>query len=243
MAITYTFDESRSGDVAKKLLEGTDGFLVIDGYAGYNGVAGDEGGPGRTRVGCWGHARRRFFEALSSEPDARNALEWIVELYRIEHRAAEHDILGTEAHLALRQSQSREVLEELERWLDEHDGHYPPKSKMGNAVSYAVNNRKELRRFRDDAKLPLDNNFAERNLRIIAVGRKNFLFAGHVEGAQNLAILQSIVATCRIHGVNPYEYVKDVLIRIQSHPASGIDELMPWNWKPPPKPGPADPSQ
>lgn len=235
MAITYTFDESRGGDVAKKLLEGTSGFLVIDGYAGYNGVVSDDETPGRTRVGCWGHSRRRFFEALSTEPDARKALDWIVELYRIEHRAAERNILGTEAHLVLRKSESREVLEELERWLEAHDGHYPPKSKMGKAISYAVNNRKELRRFLEDAKLPLDNNFAERSLRIIAVGRKNFLFAGHVEGAQNLAILQSVVATCRLHGVNPYEYVKDVLVRIQTHPASRIDGLMPWAWIPPAK--------
>lgn len=242
-AITYTFDESRSGDVAKKLLDGTRGFLVIDGYAGYNGVVGNEESSGRVRVGCWGHARRRFFEALPTEPDARKALDWIVALYRIEHRAAGRDILGTEAHLALRGSESRETLEELERWLDQHRGHFPPKSKMGKAISYAVNNRRELRRFLDDPKLPLDNNFAERCLRIIAVGRKNFLFAGHVEGAQNLAILQSIVATCRLHGVNPYEYVKDLLIRLQTHPANRIDELMPWNWKPPPKPEPDLPAQ
>jgi transposase len=234
-AIVYTFDESRSGRVAEKLLEGTEGFLVIDGYAGYNGVVADDDATGRTRVGCWAHARRRFFEALSSEPDARKCLDWIVELYHIEHRAAERDILGTEVHLALRESESREVLKQLEQWLDEHDGHYPPKSYMGKAIGYAVNNREELGRFLEDANLPLDNNFAERCLRIIAIGRKNFLFAGHAEGAQNLAVLQSIVSTCRLHGVNPYEYVKDVLIRIQTHPANRLDEIMPWNWKPPPK--------
>ena len=82
--------------------------------------------------------------------------------------------------------------------------------------------------------LQASHNYAERCLRIFALGRKNFLFAGHIEGAQNLAVLQSIVSTCRIHGVNPYEYIKDLLIRMQTHPAARRDELMPWNWKPPP---------
>lgn len=242
-AIVYSFDESRSGKVAKKLLEGTEGFLIIDGYAGYNGVVADDDTTGRTRVGCWGHARRRFFIALKTEPDARACLDWITQLYVIEHRAAERGILGTDVHLALRNSESREVLEKLEEWLDQHHDHYPPKSYIGKAIKYAINNREELTRFIEDAKLPLDNNFAERGLRIIALGRKNFLFAGHTEGAQNLAILQSIVSTCRLHGVNPYEYVKDVLIRIQTHPASQLELLMPWNWRPPPEPESKQPEE
>ena len=238
-AIAYFFDESRGGDVAKRLLAGTQGFLVIDGYAGYNGVVDEDKSLARIRVACWAHTRRGFFKALSSEPDAREALEKIVELYLIEHRAAERELLGTEAHYMLRQTESRKVLDAFEKWLDERSGMYPPKSPMGKAINYAINHRTELRRFLDDAKLPLDNNFAERALRIFAIGRKNFLFAGHNDGAQNLAILQSIVSTCRLHGVNPYEYLKDVLVRIQRHPASRIDELMPWNWVPPDVPAQA----
>jgi len=234
-AIAYVFDTSRSGEVAKRLIEDTQGFLVIDGYSAYDGVTTELG---RTRVGCWAHSRRRFFEAMSSVPEAREVLELIVELYRIEHRAAERDILGTDAHLALRNHESREVLASIDAWVDERKGRFPPKSQMGKALTYATNQREALRRFLDDAKLPLDNNFAERGLRIFALGRKNFLFAGHVEGAQNLAVLQSIVATCRLHGVNPYEYVKDLLLRIQTHPARDIDELLPWNWRPPPDPAP-----
>lgn len=230
-AIVYAFDTSRKGRVAQRLLGNTEGFLVIDGYAGYNAVADEE--TGRMRVGCWGHARRKFFEALRSVPEARHVLDFIVELYRIEHRAAEQNILGTEAHLALRDCESRPLARDLEAWLDEHAEQYPPKGNMGKAVTYAINQRTALSRFLEDPKLPLDNNYAERGLRIFALGRKNFLFAGHVEGAQNLAVHQSIVGTCRLHGVNPYEYFKDVLIRIQTHPASRIDELMPWNWDPP----------
>ena len=234
-AIAYVFNESRSGAVADGLLAGTDGFLVIDGYAGYNGACGDGG---RTRVGCWGHARRRFWEAMNTVPDARELLDLIVELYLIEHRAADRNILGTDAHRLLRNTESVEILDKIEAWVDERDGVYPPRSKMGKAITYAVNQRTALRRFLDDPKLPLDNNFAERGLRAIAIGRKNFLFAGHAEGAQNLAVLQSIVATCKLHGVNPYEYIKDLLIRIQHHLAADIDDIMPWNWQPPPEPQP-----
>ena len=232
-SIAYVFNESRSGAVAEGLLAGTNGFLVIDAYAGYNGVVSKDG---RVRVGCWGHARRRFWEAMNTVPEAKEVLELVVELYRIEHRAAERNILGTEAHHLLRNTETKEVLGKIEAWVDARDGTYPPRSKMGKAITYAANQRTALRRFLDDPKLPLDNNFAERGLRAIAIGRKNFLFAGHVEGAQNLAVLQSIVATCRLHGVNPYEYIKDLLIRIQHHLAADIDEIMPWNWTPLPEP-------
>lgn len=232
-AIAYTFDVSRKSGVAKALLQGTKGFLVIDGYAGYNAVTVGDDDAARTRVGCWAHARRKFFEALRTAPDAKHALDLIVELYRIESRAAELDILGSDAHLALRDHESRAVLTQLETWLDEQHGRHPPKSQMGKALGYAIKQRSALRRFLEDAKLPLDNNYAERGLRIFALGRKNFLFAGHVEGAQNLAVLQSIVSTCRLHGINPYEYIKDLLIRMQTHPSSRIDDLLPWNWKPP----------
>ena len=230
-AVVYTFDTSRSGAVATRLLGGTQGDLVIDGYSGYNDVTDDDG---RSRVGCRGHFRRKFFLAMNTVPEAREVLDLIVELYRVEHQAADKGILGTEAHALLRDTESRAIVAKIDQWVDERKDKYPPKGKMGMAITYAINQRVALNRFLDDPKLPLDNNFAERVLRIIAIGRKNFLFAGHVEGAQNLAVLQSIVATCALHNVNPYEYIKDLLIRMQTHPASRIDELMPWNWKPPP---------
>lgn len=232
-AIAYTFDMTRKGEVAQRLLGGTEGFIMLDGYAGYNSVVEDD----RVRVACWAHARRKFFEALLGESEARQMLDLIVELYRIEHKAAELGILGTEKHLALRQGESAYVIESIKGWLDERRDAFPPKSKMAIAIGYAINRWEDLKRFLEDPRLPLDNNFAERGLRLFALGRKTFLFAGHVEGAQNLAVLQSIVTTCRLHGVNPYEYIKDVLIRIQTHPAADIDQLLPWNWAPGNDPG------
>ena len=134
---------------------------------------------------------------------------------------------ATEAHLLLREAESATIVDQINAWVDDKAGRYPPRSKMGQALTYATKQRAALRRFLDDPKLPLDNHFAERGLRIFALGRKNFLLAGHVEGAQNLAVLQSIVATCRLHGVKPYEYIKDLLIRVQHYPAREIDGLLP----------------
>ena len=235
-AIVYTFDESRGGSVARRLLGVTNGFLIIDGYSGYNGViqnATEDRARARIHVACWSHLRRYFFKALSTAPEARQVMDLIAKLYRVEHVAAERGLLGSAEHLALRRAESLTLVDEIERWVQGEEGKHAPKSPIGRAITYATNQRKALRRFLDDPKLPLDNNFAERGLRIFALGRKNFLFAGHVEGAQNLAVLQSIVSTCRLHGVNPYEYVRDMLIRMQHHVAADIDELLPWNWVPP----------
>ncbi len=105
---------------------------------------------------------------------------------------------------------------------------------MGEAISYALAQWNALTRFLEDPKLPVDNNASERALRAAALGRKNYLFVGHNEAGENLAGLYSLVATCEANGVNPFDYLADVLIRVQIHPASQIDELLPHNWKPPP---------
>ena len=232
-AIAYVFDESRSGEVATRILGKSKGTLLVDGYSGYNDVTDDDG---RERVACWGHTRRKFFEARKASPKAADEiLLLITKLYRVEHQAAEAGVLGTEAHRLMRAQQSVEIVNAIDAWVDAHDGKYAPKTKMGRAITYANNQREELRRFLDDPTLPLDNNVAERALRIFALGRKNFLFAGHVEGAENLAVLQSLVATCQVHRVNPREYLADVLLRIQTTAADEIDSLMPWNWRPPPE--------
>ncbi len=225
--IIYAYDESRGGHVAERLIGESEGTLVIDGYSGYNVVISDLA---RTRVGCWSHSRRKFWVAMQANPAARVVLEFIVELYKVEHRAAERGLLGTDAHLLLRQTESKPIVDLIDKWVDENEDGHHPKGHMAKAVTYATNQRKALRQFLEDPKLPLDNNFSERALRIFALGRKNYLFSGHAEGAQNLAILQSIVATCRLQGVNPYEYIKDVLIRVQTHPASKIEEILPANW-------------
>jgi transposase len=230
-AIAYKFSRTRAGDTPESLLSGTDGFLLTDAYAGYNKSTKK----GRTPVRCWSHNRRNFYKALpTARAEAREMLDMIVNLYRIEYKAAELDILGTDAHLYLRQTESKKITDEIFEWLTKQKPLHAPKSPIGKAISYALKNWDALKVFLDDPKLLLDNNLAENALRIFALGRKNFLFVGHDEAGENLAILQTVVSTCRLHEVNPYDYIKDVLIRIQTHPASRIDELLPMNWKPPP---------
>jgi transposase len=229
--VGYVYSETRAGETAEHLLAGTLGHLVTDGYSGYNGVVGEGK---RTRVGCWAHVRRKFYEALSYSPEAREVLDQIVALYRVEHEAAESGILGSPAHEIVRDERSRPIVEAINAWVMGHLENTLPKSPLGIALTYAKNQRTSLGQFLSDPKLPLDNNASERALRIIAVGRKNFLFVGHEEGGHNLAILQTLCSTCLLHGINPYEYIRDVAVRVRFHPNAKLDELLPMNWKPPP---------
>jgi transposase len=229
LAVIYYFSETRGSSVPLELLDGTEGYLQVDGYSAYNAVCKENG---RKRVACWAHTRRLFFAALKDFPCAREILDLIVDLYRIEYRAAEQQALGTAEHLMMREQMSEPITKAIKAWLDEQEPKHPPKSKLGKAIGYAKNQWEALTVFLTDPRLALDNNVSENALRIIALGRKNFLFVGHEEGGQNLAILQSIVGTCKLHNVNPSAYLTDVLIRIQTHPAKDIDALLPQNWKP-----------
>lgn len=224
-AVTYTFDESRAARVPSELLGETKGKIVVDGYAGYNKLSDSD----RQRCACWAHVRRKFFESKKSSPEADKALQMIQALYRVERDVAYSGTLGSPEHQRLRATKSREIYESFFAWIQERQSSQPPKSPLGTAMAYALKYRGELGHFLDDTAIPLDNNAAERALRIVAIGRKNFLFAGHSEGAQNLAVLQSLVGTCQMHGVNPYDYIRDALIKTQV-PGVSIDDLLPWNW-------------
>jgi transposase len=234
-AIVYHYSDHRDAATAEELLGDTSGNLTIDGYAAYNGLS--EKKASRKRSGCWGHGRRKFYEAIPADQkkDHENleVLRMITELYKIEDEARDANIEGTRDHLELRQRKSKPIVRRIWRWVDARIGQHSPKSKMGGALSYATKQRDKLEQFLHDPRLPLDNNVAERALRIIALGRKNSLFAGSAEKAQNLAVIQSIIATCQLHAVNPYDYIRHMLIEIQTHPAARIAELMPWRWHPP----------
>ena len=227
--IGFVFSYSRSGETPIQVLSGTTGKLQVDGYTGYNKVCLPDG---RERVGCWAHARRKFYNAQSTSPQAEEALKFILELYRVEYKVAEEDCLQSERHSAYRKLLSQDVLDKFQEWLTKRKKDTPPKSPLGQAVGYTLNQWEPLTRFVEDVRLPLDNNSAERALRPIALGRKNFLFIGNDRAGQNLAVLQSLVSTCMANNVNPQTYIADVLISIQTHPMSRIDELLPMNWKP-----------
>ena len=225
--VAYRFAADRSAETAKAVLGGTTGYLVVDGYAGYNRVV-DVGG--RVRVGCHAHLRRYFHDALPTAPAAQEAIDLILELYRVEHEAEELGCVGTDSHFELRQQKSAPARQRLKAWLDDNAGRQLPKSPIGIAIRYGLKLWVELGRFLDDVRIPLDNNASERALRRVALGRKNFLFVGDAVSGENIAGLYSLSATCEARGINPLEYLTDVISRIGDHPASRLDELLPANW-------------
>lgn len=227
--IAYVFSGSRSGETPSTVLGASAGTLVVDMYTGYNEVTSTGG---RTRAACLAHSRRRFFDALSYAPEARTALELIREVYIVEHDAKAEGIARTDAHTRLRQARSRPIMDRLYAWLEERKDQYAPKSPMASAVRYALNSWEELTRFLDDARIPPDNNRSESALRVVALGRKNFLFVGHEEAGDNIAGLYSLTATCEANGVEPIAYLTDILGRIGSHPAAALDDLLPHRWRP-----------
>jgi transposase len=229
--VAYKFSASRSGKTPCDVLGASQGYLVVDAYTGYNAVtcAG-----GRVRVGCLAHVRRKFFEARTTAPEADVALEIITGIYRVERAAKDQQIIGTNEHLTMRRGASRPLTEQLHSWLLEQKPMHPPKSPIGTAIGYALDNWEPITRFLDDASLPLDNNAAEAALRTVALIRKNSLFVHDEEKGANLAVLLSLIASCEQNDINPVAYITDVLTRIAKHPASRIAELLPHRWKPSP---------
>ncbi len=226
--IGYRFSPDRSGETPKSVLGESNGILVVDGYTGYNGVTTPTG---RIRAGCLAHFRRKLFEVREQVPEANVGLELILDVYAIEHDAKERGIYGSPEHLALRQERAAPVMAKIKIWLEEQLTLHPPRSSMGTAVKYALKSWAALTVFLTDPRVPVDNNKSESALRAVALGRKNFLFVGNDVAGQNIAGLLSLVATCVANDVNPLEYLADILVRVHSHPASQLDELLPHRWK------------
>ena len=217
-------------------------YLQADAFGGYDGIYAGQAGGKVIEVACWAHARRKFHEARKS--DYRNtaqALGYIRLLYDVE-TDARREILarGEDAAPAairrdLRQRRSWPRLEEFKQWLDALQapaGTVLPKSPMGQAVTYALNQWEALCVYAGDGDLAIDNNAAENALRRIAVGRKNWLFAGSDTGGRTAAVLFSLIATCERHHVEPLAYLRDVLTRIAAHPSNALGDLAPNHWKP-----------
>ncbi len=220
----YTATRSRAGPSA--FLGDFRGYLQADAYAGYDALYAT----GRVvEVGCWAHARRYFWDAKAAdEPRALLALGFVQQLYRVETEAK---ALEAEPRRAMRAEKSRPVLTRFKGWLNEQADIVLPKSPIGEAVHYARAQWTALTRYLEDGDLAIDNNAAERALRRVVTGRKNWLFCGSDEGGKRAAILYSIVATCKAHAIDVWAYLKDVLERIPTHPDRRRAELLPRNWK------------
>lgn len=226
--VAYKYTPGRSGDTPLAVLGRSTGVLQVDGYTGYNQVCTPGG---RVRAGCWAHVRRYFWKARSTDTDdAQWMLDRIHDLYAIEYIAAERGIIRSEAHRAMRRLCSAPIIDEITLWIEQERSAVPPQSPLAKAYTYLHNQLDSLLLFLEDPRIPLDNNISERMLRVIALGRKNFLFVGHDRAGENLAILQSLISSCELNDVNPVEYLTDVLIRVQTHPASQIRDLLPNRW-------------
>jgi hypothetical protein len=179
---------------------------------------------------CWAHLRRAFFDIAKggSAPIASEALERIAALYAIEKT-----IRGQSAgeRRAVRQEKSKPLVLELKAWFEQQLARVSGKSLIAEAIRYGLNHWDGLTRFLDDGRIELDTNIVERSIRPIVLNRKNALFAGHDQGAENWACIASLIETCKLHGVDPQAYFIDVLTKLVNlWPASRIDELMPWTW-------------
>jgi transposase len=186
-----------------------------------------------TLAACWVHMRRNFYEFFEStqSPIAGEALRRIAELYAIEERIRGQ---SPAMRLAERRTFSKPLVEKLKAWLEQQLTRVPPRGKLADAIRYALTRWNGLTRFLHDGRVELDTNPVERAIRPVALGRKNHLFAGSDVGGERWATLCSIIETCKMNDVEPYEYLHDVLQRmVDGHPVNRLDELLPWNWKPP----------
>ena len=180
---------------------------------------------------CWAHVRRKFFEvhAANGSPIAQEALERIGQLYAVEQTIKS---LLPDQRRRERQQRSKPIAAALAAWADETRRKLSRKSELAAAFRYMRARWAALTRCFDDGRLALDNNPAERALRCVAIGRKNYLFAGSDAGGRRAAAMYSLIESAKLNGANPQHYLADVLARIADHPARRIDELLPWNWQP-----------
>lgn len=236
--VVYHYAPGRSGAHAEQILEGFDGILQVDGYGGYHRLArpGRRGGPPLRLAWCWSHGRREIIAATpkAGSPIADAILARIAVLYAIEA-----EIRGKDASIRemARAERSRALVAELEVFLRAQAARLSGSSEMGKAVAYLLNHWDGLTLFLEDGRVEMDTNLVENQIRPLTLTRKNSLFAGHDEGARSWARIASLIATCKLNGVEPYAWMKATLEAIANgHPQSHIDELMPWAFKPEPPP-------
>jgi transposase len=244
----YTPNRRRDGPMTFLKDWGKDArrYLQADAFGGYDGIYAGQAGGHVVEVACWAHARRKFYEARNSDhKHSAQALAYIRLLYDAENQAqqqfaaqeqsADARVLS-EIRRELRQKLSAPRLEEFKTWLEglqaANGGPVLPKSPMGQAITYALNQWDALKVYTTDGDLNIDNNAAENALRRVAIGRKNWLFCGSDNGGATAAILFSLIATCQRHHVEPFAYLRNVLTRIAAHPHHRLAELLPDQWKP-----------
>lgn len=228
-AIAYMYAPGRGAEHAQRHLAGFSGVLQVDGYVAYKQLTAPNrpGGP-LVLAHCWSHFRRQFYDIAKggNAPIASEALQRIAALYEIE---GEMRGQSADARRAVRQARTKELVDKLETWLKEQLARVSKGATIAEALRYGLNHWAGLTRFLDDGRIEIDSNTVERSMRPIALNRKNALFAGSDEGAENWAAIASLIETAKLNGVNPHAWLTDTLTKLVNRwPASRIDELMPW---------------
>jgi len=227
-AVVYDFAESRAGKHAQAFLGAWRGTLVCDDYAGYKALIAQ----GVQEAGCMAHARRKFFELHSAHKSqiAAEALNYFGQLYEVE-RACASRAERPDARRQIRQEKARPIAEALHAWLRMQRQRVPNGSGTAAAIDYSLKRWAALTHYLTDAQVPIDNNWIENQIRPIALGRKNWLFAGSLRAGQRAATIMSLIQSAKLNGHDPYLYLKDVLTRLPTQPNSRIDELLPHRWQ------------
>lgn len=221
--VVFDFTESRSRAGPLKMLENYTGYVQADAYSGYNALF--EPGSPRAEVGCWAHARRKFYDArLDDRRRCGEMLALVGRLYDVEREAGE---LDADTRRALRQERSRPVLDSIREQLGQWSIELLPRSTVGQAVGYARAQWQPLTRYLEDGRLSIDNNISERSLRMAAVGRKNWLFFGSDAGGHRAAVIYSLVATCKLAGIDPFAYLRDAITAASDPAFTRFADLIP----------------
>ena len=230
-AAAFFYSADRKGEHAERFLKNYQGIMQADAYSGFGRLygAGREGGR-ILEAACWSHARRNFFELaeLSRAPIAIEAVKRIDAIFAVERQI---NGKSAEARLVARQERSRLLVEDLDAWLKSNRTKLSPRSNTAVAIDYMLKRWTAFTRFLEDGRICMSNNAAERSLRCVAIGRKNWTFAGSDEGGHRAAAIYTMIETCKLNDVDPRAWLADVLARLPEHPISKIGELMPWEWK------------
>ncbi|WP_304349627.1 IS66 family transposase, partial [Comamonas testosteroni] len=224
-AVVYDFCESRSGEHARRFLGDWRGSLTCDDFSGYKALIAS----GVTEVGCLAHARRKFFDlhAANQSQIAEVALQQFARVYEIEREVKE---IATDQRQTIRQQQTKPLLDALHQWMVLQRQKVPEGSASAKALDYSLRRWEALTRFVDDGQLPVDNNWIENQIRPIAIGRNNWLFAGSLRAGQRAAAVMTLIQSARLNGHDPYAYLKDVLARLPTQRVSLVHELLPHRW-------------
>ena len=216
------------GEHPVKHLSGYQGWVHADGYAGFNGVFGEGKA---TEVACMAHIRRKFVDVFAAQGSAiaEEAIKRIAQLYGVEKQARGQ---SPEARAALRQENAKPIFDDLEEWLRDQLPKISGKSPLAKAIRYALGRMPKTRPYLDNSFLELDNNTAERAMKPVAIGRKNWMFAGSQRGGNSMAIAFTLIETAKLNGVDPQAWLTWVLERVADHKINRLDELMPWNYSP-----------